>query len=888
MDTPLLATKLRIPPLLPRAVPRAPLLNALDSNISQYKLIHLSAPAGYGKTTLLTEWANSSPHLVAWLSLGEEENDTDRFLRYLLAAWEKIYPQVSETSFGLLLSGVSPDIRAVLSAFLNAADGIAETHIFILDDYDRIHDPGIHEALTFLLDHLPPNLHFVLAGRADPPLPLARYRARHELLELRGADLKFAPDETADFLSRTMKLNLTDDEIANLQAQSEGWIAGLQLAALNLQRREPGAGPVVISGNQRFIADYLGQDVLACLPVALSRFLLETAILDRLCAPLCNAVTGNQDGQQLLETLERENLFLVPLDENRQWFRYHRLFADFLRVELGRRFPDEVPQLHRRAAQWYLAQHLPEQAFPHAAQSGDVDLVVEILERYTTVRLLGGQVRVVQQWLDLLPPEWETTQPLIAFTRASTLVITGQPEEASRYLDQAEQMALAQTEDTHCVLARVTAVRCFIACYQNDVAPAEELARRALQDLPEDALDLRNGVYGSLGDTYRRNGRWEEAKVWYLKALAPPHGLAHRVGSVHAYGALADLALRQGQLHHAAAYWSQALAAIQAPEAWGAFPLPLIGWVYIRMSEILYEWNELEGAGNHLSRGLERAELGGDAQALIAGYLMAGRLKLTAGDLKAAEEYLDRVRPLVENAGFPDWTSRFARLQLEFWLAQDRPRTALDWAEKMLGDDLQKSRPESEMAQLVMARVLIVQGDAASVQRALALLTPLSKAVEQEGRIAVLIEALALDSLAQWRRGERAGALNALERALRLAEPEGYIHLLTDLGLPMARLLQEARARKVMPDYVEKLLAAFGSIPSLSSGLQDSVPEPLSPRELEVLQMIAAGLTNREIAAQLVISSETVKKHTGTIYSKLGVKSRTQAAAKARQLSLLD
>jgi LuxR family maltose regulon positive regulatory protein len=353
------------------------------------------------------------------------------------------------------------------------------------------------------------------------------------------------------------------------------------------------------------------------------------------------------------------------------------------------------------------------------------------------------------------------------------------------------------------------------------------------------------------------------------------------------FGALADLALRQGHLREAATYWRKALAAIEEQENWGRLPLPVIGWVYIRMGEILYEWNELVEASDHLSRGLERSELGGDVQALIAGYLITGRLKLTEGDIALAGEYLEKARPLVENAPFPDWVGRFERFQLEFWLAQDRLRAAVDWADELLRRDALERPSENEMAHLAMARVLIVKGDAPSLERALALLERLLQAADAEGRMGVTIEALALRALAHWRRGEQASALTALERALRLAEPEGYVRLFADLGLPMARLLQEARSRAVLPDYVETLLAACGADLAFSAPAEATLPEPLTTREQEVLQLIGAGLTNREIAATLVISPETVKKHTASIYGKLGVRSRREAVARARKLALL-
>ena len=395
MEYSLLATKVRIPPQPQRVVRRARLIDALERGVLNYRLILLAAPAGYGKTTLLAQWAQSSSFRTAWLSIDQEDNDVARFLRGLLTAWEEIQPGIRESKVGLLLGNNVPDRDAVLSAFINTASDLTEPLIFVLDDYHLIDEPLIHETLTVLLDHLPAMLHFVLAGRAEPPLPLARYRARQELLELHADDLQFLPEETADFLDQSMGLDLSHDAVVRLHAQLEGWIAGLQLVALSQQRRLAGADKLVVSGRHRFIADYLSEDVLAPLSPETRQFLLQTSILDRLCGPLCDAVTGREGSQDMLETMERENLFLVPLDDTRHWFRYHHLFADFLYEELKRRQPDEVGDLHRRAAQWYLAHDLPEAAFHHAVEGSDVELVVQIIDRYCNAKLTSGEFRVV-------------------------------------------------------------------------------------------------------------------------------------------------------------------------------------------------------------------------------------------------------------------------------------------------------------------------------------------------------------------------------------------------------------------------------------------------------------------------------------------------------------
>jgi LuxR family transcriptional regulator, maltose regulon positive regulatory protein len=883
----LIETKVRIPPQPYHAIGRAHLREIFERDILRYKIILLSTPAGYGKTTFLSQWAHSSRLPVAWLSLDGEDNDFDRFFRYLLTAWEKIQPEVSSTPLSLLLSGLMPDHKAVLSAFVNAANDSPDHFVFVLDDYHLIQEPSIHQAITFLLDHLPSTFHIVLSGRAEPSLPLARYRARNEVMEFRAEQLQFLRQETADFLNVSMGLDLSDDQVIRLQAQLEGWIAGLLLTALTLQRHLEAADQLVVTGKHRFIADYLSEEVLAHLPENTRQFLLMTSMLDSVCGSLSDAVTLREDGQEMLQQLERENLFILPLDDNREWFHYHRIFADFLQDKLKRRHPDQVAALHRRSAQWYLTYDLPEQSLRHAIAGADVETAVQVFNTYLTVKLNSGELGVIKRWLESLPEQWRADYPVFGLARAGLFAYTGSLEDCLRTIDEVERKLVpVEGEQARGQLGKVSAVRCAIACIQNDVARAETYANQALHDLVGKDDPFLNLVYGALGDAYRRNGRWQEARQCYLNALNLLYGPAYRFHSVHAFGALADLELRQGHLRAAAAYWKKALAGTEDQANWGSFPLPLIGWVYIRMGEILYEWNELKEVEDYLLRGLERAELGGDVRAMIAGYLLAARLKLTEGNKAAAGESLERARPLVDNASFSDWTSRFERLQLEFWLAQDQLRTAVNWAAEMLRDNTLEAQSDSVEKQLSVARALIVKGDVPSLERVLALLRGLLALAEAEGRPGVTVEGLTLQALAHWKRGEQAIAMTSLERALRLAEPEGYLRLFVDLGLPMARLLQESKARDVMPEYAETILSAFGG--DLISTTREALPEPLTSREQQVLKLIAAGLTNREIAEQLVISPETVKKHAANICSKLGVRNRTKAAARARELGLLN
>ena len=884
MESQLLATKFQIPPRPRWLVQRGHLLDRLNDAILSHKVTSVAAPAGYGKTSLLTQWARDADAAVAWLTLGAQDSDARRFFRYFFKAWERAQSDVSDSALGILLGSQAPELEAVLSACVNVAVEAAEQTVVVLDDYHLIEDEAVHESVAFLIEHLPTTMHLVLAGRSDPPLPLARYRARNQLHELRADDLCFTVEETAEFARACLGLHLNDEQARDLHQRTEGWVAGLQLAALT-HGSQAADGDIEVSGRQRFIADYFGEDVLADQPDAVRRFLLDTSILVELSGPLCDAVTGSANGQEMLEALERERLFLVPLDNDRNWFRYHRLFSEFLLETMIRRRPDEIATLHRRASHWYLAHGLTEQAFSHAIEARDAALVTDIVEQDYFARLLGGEMIVARRWIESMPPAWFDEYPILAVARAGLVLMTSGLDACASYLDIVEgRLRQEHRADTSAHLARVSAVRCFIACFSNDVEAAERYADQATEDLPVDEWNLRPGIFGALGDTYRRNGLWDNAQRVYRQLLDFSHAPTFRSNSAHVYGALADLELRQGRLNAAAAYWQSALHAIDEQDNWGRIPLPVIGWVFIRTGELYYERDDLSRAWDYISKGLERAELGGDVKAMLAGYLVAGRLKLTEGDVESALEYLERARPLAVDSPDPEWLGRFERLQLEVWLAQDHLRAAMHWADDAMEGDALLRRPDSEPAQLALARALLVRGDPSSRERAAEQIDLMLDTAERDGRTGLQIEALALQAMVWWMRGDRAEAMVSLERGLSLAEPEGYVRLFADLGLAIVPLFQEARSREIMPAYVAQLLSACGD---RETPIDAPLAVPLTEREHEVLTMISAGLTNPEIADRLFISAETVKKHAGSIYGKLGVHTRTEAASRARELNLL-
>jgi len=885
---PFLKTKIHIPAPPYQDVPRSHLKDRLEEHMSRTKLTVVTAPPGYGKTSLLSQWARATKFPVVWYSIGEEDNDLDTFFRYLQKAWEKVEPAVAESSLGRLLGSVSPKDKKVLASFINTAHDLRDHIVFVLDDIHHIHDRDIQNGLAYLFEHLPAAAHFVLAGRREPPLPLSRYRGSGKLLELNEKDLSFNQEETRNFLIGNLKLNLSDENLQEIHNQLQGWITGLQLVGLSIQQGLTEPDHLDISGNHRYLADYLQVEVLSHLNEDRRQFLLYTSVLDQLCGSLCDALTGDNDGQERLKTLERNKYFLQPLDDHRDWYRYHPLFREFLREVLQTQQAHIVADLHCRAARWYLAHDLPDSAWRHAVDGGCPDLAVNILERFLAFKLLGGELTVIKGWLESTPESWYHSHPMFTLAEAGFMLMTGQFEACADCLKEVERVARDVEESVTEHDSRVTAMRCNLACFQNDLDKAEKLADRALQTLLHEDVDFRAGIFGALGDTYRRNGRWEEAKEAYLKLLDFDQSLAVRVQTAHVHGALADLALRQGQLGKAEHHWEKALSSIEDRKNWGRQPLPLKGWIFIRLGELLYERNDLEEAWRLISSGLDYAELGGDVRSLIAGHTNAGRIRMAEGDIQGAKLHINSAQMHVDESQFPLWRGRFERFQLDLWLAEGRLRTALSWVDDRLEKDAIGVQAEEEFVLLAAACTLVVDKDESTTHQALELLESVLEKAREEGRTGLTIEALAIQALAYGKVGDQISALTSLERALRLAEPEGYVRRFVDLGIPLARLLQEVQSRSVFPDYVSKLLAVFESSELDDVSSRKTLPEPLTEREKEVLELIAAGLTNPEIAEELVISTETVKKHASNIYDKLGVGNRTEAAVHARTLNMLE
>jgi LuxR family transcriptional regulator, maltose regulon positive regulatory protein len=904
----LLATKLHVPRPQPGFVPRPRLVEALSQGLARGRVL-ICAPAGFGKTSLLADWARSDSRPIAWLGLDAGDNDPARFWRYVVAALNQAQPGLAER-LGPLLGPPAPrSFEGLVTALINefAAQAGRDEVLLVLDDYHLVVADPVHESVAFLLENLPPGLLLVVSGRADPPLPLARLRARGQLAELRAAELRFTTDEAAALLGAAAGPVLPDTAVMALTARTEGWAAGLQLAALSLRGRTDAAGFVAaFSGSHRFVLDYLADEVLDGQPGQVRTFLLETSVLERLSGELCDAVTGRPGSQAMLHHIEQAGLFLVPLDEVRGWWRYHHLFADLLRARLEQEQPGRVQELHRAAAAWSDEHDLADDAVRHALAAGDGAWAARLVERYVDALLRSSEGVTLRRWLSTLPPEMLRARPRLSVAQGFNAVVSGQVDAIEPLLHEAERaFAAAGRQPPEApvgpaggVLANVPAgiafLRAELARLHGDAACAADWDLQARAQLGESDFYLRTLVHANLAAADWLRGQLGPAERSLAEALAERRAAGEGYLATRVCHDLGQVQRAQGNLDAALATYRQALDIAGQVSS----QPPHLGMAHVGLAEVLYERDELAAALDHATRGVTLCRQLAFTPPLAAGLAILARIRQAHGDTAAAVAAMGaagqvELSPQVV-ALFNPVPSQRARLLL----AQGDIAAASQWAKAAgLSPEDEPDYPR-EPAYLVLARVLLAQDRPGP---ALTLLQRLLAIAASQDRVGSVIEIQALLALALAARGDHAGALGALAQAVTLASPRGYVRVFADEGAPMRALLtrlsaaakgQRGPARDIDPDYLAGLLRARGQAgaapPSRrAAAALAGMAEPLTDRELEVLQLLAAGRSNQRIAHELVVALDTVKKHVTHVLGKLGAANRTEAVARARQLGLI-
>jgi LuxR family maltose regulon positive regulatory protein len=914
----LLGNKLRVPVPRRQLVARPRLTDQLVvASESMPRLVLISAPAGFGKTTVLTQWlASQTPGAagggsvrVAWLSLDAGDADPRRFLMQLISALQTTSPQVGVDALTLMGHDGAIPTEAILVSLVNDLDVAAEPTVVALDDYHVIDAGAVHDIVTFLLDNLPRQVTLAMTTRADPPLPLSRLRARGELLELRAADLRFTRDEADAFLNQIMRLGLEPAQVAALEARTEGWAAGLQLAALATRGRtgtdDIGGFVDAFAGSHRFVLDYLLEEVLRSQPDDVRRFLLDTSILHELTGPLCDAVTGRRDGQQLLEALERSNLFVVALDDRRQWFRYHHLFADALRAQLISGHRDRIPGLHRAAAHWYADEGLLADAVPHALASDDTEYAAELVELALPELRRRRHDRVLREWVQALPADAVRRSALLATTFAWTRLSDGDLPGVESWLASA-QAALRPVADSSAALAgplsevaraRETELRglpatieiyhASVAQARGDVAGTIGHARRALDQVGPDDHLARGGAAGFLGLAAWAEGDLTLAVSTFTDAVRSLHEAGNVADELGATVVLASMWLARGRPDEARRLYERALDAAQR------HPGPALSTtadLHVGLADLLREQGDLDAADEHLQTARDLGEAASLPENRHRWYSARSGVLRARGDLDAAVALLDQAQPLYLPGFFPD-VRPIAALKARIHIVQNRLPDAWDWAHDHQITAEDEPTYQNEFNHLTLARLLIAQyrhdHDSAGLGPAIKQLDQIVAAAQDSDRGGSVVDALIVTALAHHARGDLNLACRNLDNALNIGVPAGYARLFLDEGPALHELLGEVAARPDLPaadDAGELIGRAQSHRPASVTPAND---DGLSGREREVLRLLASDLTGPEIARQLFVSVNTLRTHTRHIFTKLDVTTRPAAVRRAIELGLL-
>ncbi len=879
---PLLATKLYVPQAHSNRIKRLRLTERLNEGL-KYKLTLVSAPPGFGKTSLLSEWIPQSPQCVAWLSLDEGDNDPARFWAYLIAALQTLHSSIGRDALSLLQSPQPLPIETVLVTLVNEIDGFPDSFGLVLDDYHVIESRALHDGLTFFLEHLPPRMHLIITTRADPPLPLAELRARAELIELRAADLRFTSEETTAFLNTEMGLRLSAEQSAELERRTEGWIAGLQLAALSLRDQDnPSAVISAFSGSHRFVLDYLTDQVLERSSENIQDFLLQTSILDRLNGSLCDAVTGRTDGQQILEQLERGNLFLFALDDERRWYRYHALFAEVLRHRLQQTRGDSILELHRRASEWFEREGLAAEAVSHAVAARDWEPAVHLIVQAADVLRQRGETATLASWMQAVPDEIRRKHPAACLAYARALVNTAQFSAAEEFVTVAEQCLQTKAPEQEGTAAalrgKALALRASLAVTRGNFTQAVTLSRQALELLPPDETTWQSLVALNLAGAYRFSSDWGAASQAYLEASSLSQSAGDHMNALSALSERGEVLEAQGQLRQAVRQYDQVL---DFARDWQLPHLPVIGYALVGLGRVWCEWNDLDAALLFTQAGLGRGKQANLLDLSLRGYLVLARIRQAQGDVTGTLDMLREADKIARQMGVAEIHDWIDALRAQAWLVQRDLEPAVEWASHFGSEFNDAVYPAVPYG---LAQVWLMYGQP---EKAVPLLDHALQSARSVGRLGNVVYLLALKALVLHAQGNSTQALATLGQSLELAEPEGHVRVFVEAGPSMVHLLQRFAQRGEMAKYVEQILAAMGEQTAAQTLPSTGDVETLTRRERQVLRLIVDGATNQEIARELVLTVNTVKKHTSNIFAKLGVSSRTQAIARARELNLL-
>jgi LuxR family maltose regulon positive regulatory protein len=860
----LLVTKLCNPSTRKNLVPRPRLVHVLDEASQQgKKLALISAPAGYGKTTLVAEWLGDSQTRSAWLSLDEADNDPIRFLTYLVAAFEQALSQIPESIQAMFQFTQSLSAEAVMIDIINEIAAFPGAIILALDDYHVIHTPSIHQQLAFLMEHQPANFQLVIITREDPLLPVSRLRARGQIVEIRQEELRFSLEECADFLQRVMGIKLVKEDVAALERRTEGWITGLQLAALSMQGRRDLAGFIrAFTGSSRFILDYLVEEVFTQQPEEVKDFLLKTCLLENLSGPLCDAVTEKANSQEMLEHLEQANLFIVPLDQSRVWFRYHHLFAELLHHRLRTSQENIETELHQRASRWFEAEGLSNQAIHHALAVQDWERSAKLIGLAADGLLKSGELVTLIGWCRQAPEELIRSQPEFGMPYAWALMLSGMFDEAEELLVGYEKIA----KSAPVLLGQVATAQAYVARARGDNARVIEKSELALRLLPESDMVSRSVLSLNLGLVYWHEGRLREA----VPALNDLYGLAIRTenhyASLTAQIFLARTLASQGALRQAEERLRETLQ-IGAQH-------PILVLAHYDLAGIYYEWNELAKAWDHVEQGLDICTRSGNVEFQNGGHLLRAILLMAQGNMLGALSEVETTHVLSQDYGLVK-QSRSMSWHAMVALAMDDLVTAEQRVDQITEDV--DANWFYRFIGLTKARLLLAKGEKKAAR--LLLEERLTRATHAGWGYAI-VAIRALQAQAAVTEEE---ALGILAEGLKLSQPEGFIRTYVEAGTGLIPLLKESARRGLMPDYIGQILRAYDTRDKLTMPLV----EPLSERELEVLRLITAGLSNREIAQELIISTGTAKTHVHNVCGKLGVRNRTEAAMRAKELELV-